>query len=296
MVGVRPPAPASAAARSTGARVPPPVTAGLRGELGHDPALGSPLPVPASVSPPRGVQPHLGACRSPGSAALGGVMALTASLGRWQQVTMLMSPPSVYSSLFLGCPCRGRPDGGSPHRGLTLLEGSAVSAPCQAVARCPCVLQGCPQACPAPPSKRTLSPQTFWSPLCPHRSCGSLTPISAKSIHVPWPSWVSPMGARPGPGLCPASLPGSPTPPSAQRVPKAGGDHPGVFAPSRLEMSWAHPISIPDPILVSNPIPIPAPPWDQPPPQAWWEQPPSDAVPAAGCQGRAPAALGRGAS
>lgn len=200
--------------------------------------------------------------------------APTASLGRWQQVTMLMSPPCVYSSLFWGCPCRGRPDGGSPHRGLTLLEGSAVSAPCQAVAPCPRVLQGCPQACPAPPSKRTLSPQTFWSPLCPHRSCGSLAPISAKSIHLPWPSWVSPMGARPGPGLCPASLPGSPTPPSAQRVPKAGGDHPGVFAPSRLEMSWAHPISIPDPILVSNPIPIPAPPWDQPPPQAWWEQPP----------------------
>lgn len=73
VVGVRPPAPASAAVRSTGARVPPPVTAGLWGELGHVPALGSPLPVPASVSPPRGVQPHLGACRSPSSAALGGV-------------------------------------------------------------------------------------------------------------------------------------------------------------------------------------------------------------------------------
>lgn len=73
VVGVRPPAPTSAAVRSTGARVPPPVTAGLWGELGHVPALGSPLPVPASVSPPRGVQPHLGACRSPSSAALGGV-------------------------------------------------------------------------------------------------------------------------------------------------------------------------------------------------------------------------------
>ena len=168
MVGAGRPAPTSTAARSRGARVPPPVTARLWGARARPCPRESPahpcLSFPSqgsSATSRRLSEPRFGSAWWCGRAPTAGPV-------RWQQVTMLMSPPCVYSSPFSGCPCGARPDVGSPRRGLALTEGSAVSAPCQAAAWCPRVLQGCPKACPSPTLQKDLVPVSLLeSPVSP---------------------------------------------------------------------------------------------------------------------------------
>lgn len=151
----------------------------------------------------------------------------------WQQVTMLVSPPWVYSSSFWGCPHGRRPHVGSPCRERVLMEGSAMSAPCQAVARCPqCphVLQGCPQACASPPSRRTLSPWAFSGPPCPHRSCSSLTLPRASAC--PGPPGCHPWVPGLAQGFVLRLCPGPRVRPEQSVSPELGGTVWGVFAPS----------------------------------------------------------------
>lgn len=188
-----PPAPTSVTVRSRGACVPPPIPAGLWGAwAGLCPGWGGPLP---QFLTPQG----------------------SSAASQWLSAPVVAGPPPRQPAL-----CGDNADVPSLSLQLLLFWGvldvvtegvSATSAPGQPVAQCPCVLQGCPQACPAPPSRRTFSPWPFLSPLCPHRSHSSLSPTSAESIHLPWVDtaksihlpWVPPMGARPGPGLCPAA-------------------------------------------------------------------------------------------
>lgn len=184
-----------------------------------------PWGVPCPALPQFPLPGRIQLCLGPDSARC---TAPTASPVRWQQVTMLMSPPCTYSSSFLGCPCGRRPDVGSPRRPEGGLGRVSPLPGCGTVSPCPAELS---PSLSSPTLQKVRVPMDLLrSPRVPTCPAAPRPPSPPRASVCPSPTGCHPWVPDPAQGFVrvPDSTLSTPCPQGCG----VGEDSPGGFAPS----------------------------------------------------------------